>query len=72
MSSSTNTAPLSVTLAEAIGAEKLAEVQEAVSPTTRPEPLLKELVLGSAAMVRMAGRSALRRVRAAFARARAS
>lgn len=69
--SSSKSAPLSVTLAEAIGPEKLAEVQAAVGPAPKSESLIKELVLGSVAMVRMAGRAAVSRVRSVFSRAQA-
>ena len=70
-SSKSATEPLSVTLAEAIGAEKLAEVQAAMWPAPT-ESLLKELVLGGVAMVRVAGRQTLRRVRSVFSRAQRS
>lgn len=64
-------AHLSVTLAEALGEQKVAEVRAAVVGPSKSESLLKELVLGSVAMARMAGRSALSRVRSVFSRVRA-
>ena len=61
--------PLSVTLAEALGEAKVAEAQAVIDgPTTsaKDESLLKEIVFGSVAMVRLAARAAVRRVRGVF------
>lgn len=67
-------AHLSVTLAEALGEAKVAEVQAVVDgpAAAKSESLLKELVLGGVAMARMAGRAALTRVRSVFSRSRAT
>lgn len=65
-------AHLSVTLAEALGEAKVAEVQAVVTGPAKSESLLKELVFGGVAMARMAGRAALTRVRSVFSRSRAT
>ncbi|HEY1098357.1 MAG TPA: hypothetical protein VGF99_05500 [Myxococcota bacterium] len=67
-----NDGPLSVTLGEALGEAKVAEVQAVVDgpAATKRESFVSEVVFGTIAMARLAARAAVRRVRGVFARSR--